>query len=172
MKLQNSAGGSKCRCLYHFVLSWNCLRTNKTGSPCAKYYAPTAAPETTSCPPPHPFPKSKAFQVHTGLDYIEKKSLLGKALDTSVFSAFPNWDQCFWGWKIALYTKKMSQCLTMGIPHQAITFLLPHAHPPLYLFRDDSFWIQKGLYGACEGQTWALPKSCLPSSSGQINTHS
>lgn len=51
VKRQNSAGGCKCRCLYCF-LSQCCLRTNRTGAPCAGYYSQTVAPETTSLPLP------------------------------------------------------------------------------------------------------------------------
>lgn len=85
VKQQNSAGGSKCRCLYCFFLSQYCLRTNRTGAPCAGFHSQTAAPETTSLPPSLNQRHFKFAQ-----DLTMEKIPPWKSTSYKCFNAFPN----------------------------------------------------------------------------------
>lgn len=173
MKLQNWAGGSKWRCLHHFVLSWNCLRTNRTGSPCARYYTQTAAPETTSCPS-HPFPKSKTFQVHTRLNCIKKKNPPWKSTWHKCFQCLPKLGPAFLRLENSFpYEKKMSQCLTLWESHSrwSHSYSLMHIHPYIYSEMTPSEF-RRGYKGQVQGRPRLCPNPASPPAPDRWNTHS
>lgn len=67
-------------------LSQYCLRTNRTGAPCAGYYSQTVAPETTSLSPSLNQRHFKFAQ-----DLTMEKIPPWKSTSYKCFHAFPNW---------------------------------------------------------------------------------